>query len=101
MFQFVVLRSLAQLSWGLVTEGHHHGTAVPGPSKLLPLQSCGGVNDHEWPLSPGHRIGQTPRALLLPLQPPTHAQAPRLTPTPCAHSPLWLWGGICVWGSLG
>lgn len=94
MFQSVVLRSLAQLRWGLVTQGHQHGTAVPGPSKL---QSLGGVNEHGgflWPPSPGHRTGQTLRVLL---QPPSHAQAPGShpppVPTPCSGSGE---GSVCV-----
>lgn len=49
--------------------------------------------------------GQTLRLLLLPLQPPSHAQAPELTPTPCARSPLQLWGGLrapgALWGAAG
>ena len=99
MFQCVVLRSLARLSCGLVTEGHHHGTTVPGPSKSFPLQSCGGVNEHEGLWGP-QRWTPTLRVLLLPLQPPARAQAPGLTPARCAHSLLRLWGGLRVRGAL-
>lgn len=46
---------------------------------------------------PGHRIGQTLRVLLLPLQPLTHAQAPGShpppVPTPCSGFGE---GSVCV-----
>lgn len=105
MFQCLVLRSLAQLSWGLVTEGHHHGTTVPGPSKLLPLQSSGGVNEHVWPLSPRHRIGQTLRVLRVPSSFPSMPR-PRSSHPPPAPTPLSSFGGElrvrgALWGGGG
>lgn len=104
MFQCVVLRSLAQLSWGLVMEGHPHGTTVPGPSKSFPLQSCGAVNEHEglWCPQPWTQDRTNPQGP--PAAPPashpcpdTRAHTHPLCPLPAPASGR----APCAWGSLG
>ncbi|XP_048174322.1 uncharacterized protein LOC125332983 [Corvus hawaiiensis] len=89
---------------GLVTEGHHHGTTVPGPSKSFPLQSCGGVNEHEglWGPQPWTQDRTDPQGP--PAAPPashpcpgTWARTHPLCPLPAPA----LGRAPCAWGSLG